>query len=43
MNEKILGILRRNNKKRGMNVTIAMVIGYLLTGGIVYSQEKSSI
>ena len=40
MNEKILGILRRNNKKRGMNVTIAMVIGYLLTGGIVYSQEK---
>ncbi|HBJ77410.1 MULTISPECIES: autotransporter outer membrane beta-barrel domain-containing protein [Fusobacterium] len=42
MIEKLAKQIKRNNKKRNLNITLAAIIGFLLSSGIVYGETLSS-
>lgn len=42
MIEKLAKQIKRNNKKRNLNITLAAIIGFLLSSGIVYGETLTS-
>ena len=42
MIEKLAKQIKRNNKKRNLNITLAAIIGFLLSSGIVYGETLNS-
>lgn len=42
MIEKLAKQIKRNNKKRNLNITLATIVGFLLSSGIVYGETLNS-
>lgn len=41
MIKELMKEIKNRNKKKSINITLGVIIGYILTGGIVYSEEIS--
>ena len=39
MIKELMKEIKNRNKKKSINITLGVIIGYILTGGIVYSEE----